>query len=99
MKYVTTVCAAAAIVLSAGAAMAGGHDITNQSYKGGKASAATVVSADPLANCPFELRGMYRGTLYCRQPLLALHAPRHPACPEDVFGMYRGSLYCFSGRN
>lgn len=99
MKPVNTAIVSIWFVAASAAAYASGHDITNQTYTVGKAGAQSVASANPLADCPADLRGMYRGTLYCRQPLLAVVAPRDGACPEGYYGMYRGDLYCFSGKN
>ena len=91
--------AAVAVCLMSPLAAQAGDDrsqITDQSYQSGKYSAVTDQSA--LANCPPEMRGMYRGDLYCRTPTYQVIAQRHPSCPKDVWGMYRGDLYCFGRR-
>lgn len=99
MRLIKSAIAVATTVLFCTAAHAGGHDITDQTYKGGKAGAASAIDANPLANCPIDQRGIYRGNLYCRQPLLAVIAPRHSACPPEVKGLYRGNIYCVAGQN
>ncbi|MEM1352754.1 MAG: hypothetical protein AAGF27_10440 [Pseudomonadota bacterium] len=98
MTYFKSALAVAALVASATAAGAAGHTITDQSYKGGKAGAGGSVPsaslANPLAGCPVEQREMYRGNLYCRDPLLAVNAPRSPLCPDGFYGLYLGNVIC-----
>ncbi|MEM1073542.1 MAG: hypothetical protein AAF665_11235 [Pseudomonadota bacterium] len=50
------------------------------------------------ATCPRERLTIYRGNLYCRTPLYAVHAPRHPHCPPNVWGLYAGNMHCFGRR-
>lgn len=68
--------------------------ISDQRYIGGKYTGTRGAYANPLANCPWDQRGMYRGTLYCRKPAYQVHAPRHPSCPDGFKGKYRGNIYC-----
>jgi len=99
MPRVRLAMASAALVSIAGLVQADGHGINDQRSNSGQPVAHTALSANPLAGCPVELRGIYRGNLFCRQPLLAVSAPRDPMCPVGARGMYRGALYCLTGEN
>jgi hypothetical protein len=100
MKRLKSIGLAAVLGLAAAAqAGAGGHSagVTDQTYKAGKyAHGAGYVTF--VNNCPREHRELYRGSLYCRQPVYPVVTARHAACPDDVWGLYRGNMYCFGRR-
>ncbi|WP_227268909.1 hypothetical protein [Roseobacter weihaiensis] len=86
------ICATSALAAQAAETRAA---LSNQGFQSGQVTRGHSVGVSALANCPQELRGMYRGDLYCRNPTYQLLGQRHPLCPPGFFGMYRGSLYCF----
>lgn len=96
-RWLPLVSAAAICAISATAAQAADTRaaVSSQSFQSGKVTRGHSVGVSALESCPRELRGMYRGDLYCRNPTYQLLGQRHSLCPRGFSGMYRGSLYCF----
>ncbi len=92
-KMTAAALSAAMIMATAPAALADGPSGA-YTGKGGSAHAGTAWN-----NCPWDQRGMYRGSLYCRVPVYGTVSRSHPHCPPQYYTtMYRGSLYCFPNR-